>query len=479
MKLRTRILVTYIGLAVIGIAGAGGFSSWLINSYLEAALAERQTAQLGLVSAIIQDKSLATLSWEERQSVLQQTANHLGVRLTVIRKDGRVVFDSEVPADSLWRLENHADRPEIIKAKTGALGFDRRKSNSVGTEFIYAASRISGPSLGEVDSAFVRTATPTEELDEADSRIFKIVCVAVCVAVIVTTIVSLYVSKRISQPVLNIVETVKKIKGGDVFRRITGRYPGEIGELATAVNDMAEKLASDIASLERLERVRSEFLGNVSHELRTPIFSLQGFLETLIDGAIDDPNVNREFLEKAHRHADRLNILLNDLIDISRIESGEMKMSFRYFSVAEFLREIVDEMAPVAGTKNLAMQFIPEFDASAKAYGDKSRLRQVMTNLIDNAIKYTEPGGTITCRVRPLKNQCEILVEDTGCGIPEEHLPRIFERFYRVDKDRSREVGGTGLGLAIAKHIVEAHGGTLLVTSEVGKGTTFSFNVKR
>ena len=198
-----------------------------------------------------------------------------------------------------------------------------------------------------------------------------------------------------------------------------------------------------------------------------------------MDGAVDDPNVNREFLEKAHRHADRLNILLNDLIEISAIESGEMKMSFRYFSVVDFLRNIVDEMSPVATAKNISMQLVTEFDSSAKAYGDKSRLRQVMTNLIDNAIKYTQPGGAITCRARPVRNQCEIVVEDTGCGIPTEHLSRIFERFYRVDKDRSREVGGTGLGLAIAKHIVEAHGGTLLVRSEVGKGSTFSFNVKR
>jgi two-component system phosphate regulon sensor histidine kinase PhoR len=136
-------------------------------------------------------------------------------------------------------------------------------------------------------------------------------------------------------------------------------------------------------------------------------------------------------------------------------------------------------MNPVAAGKNLSLQFVTEFDSSAKAYGDKSRLRQVVTNLIDNAIKYTQPGGAIVCRIRPVRNQCEIVVEDTGCGIPAEHLSRVFERFYRVDRDRSREVGGTGLGLAIAKHIVEAHGGTLVVKSEVGKGSTFSFNVKR
>jgi two-component system phosphate regulon sensor histidine kinase PhoR len=291
--------------------------------------------------------------------------------------------------------------------------------------------------------------------------------------------VSYQVSGRITNPIHRIAETALAIKNGDLERRIPTRKRDEIGALSAAINEMAETLSTDIVRLRKLESVRSEFLGNVSHELRTPIFSLQGFLETLLDGAIDDPAVNRDFLEKAHRHAVRLNALLSDLIEISRIESGEMKMSFRYFPVVEFLSAMIEEMKPEARKKSLSLTFGSSVEQGETVYGDRERLKQVMINLIDNSIKYTAPGGEIRCSVHRRDQYCVVEITDTGCGIAEEHLGRIFERFYRVDRDRSREVGGTGLGLAIVKHIVEAHGGSITVTSKVGSGSTFSFTLRR
>jgi two-component system phosphate regulon sensor histidine kinase PhoR len=241
---------------------------------------------------------------------------------------------------------------------------------------------------------------------------------------------------------------------------------------------MTEKLKQDIEQLKKLERVRSEFLGNVSHELRTPIFSLKGFLETLMDGAIDDPQVNRAFIQRAYAHATRLDTLLADLIEISRIESGEMRMSFRYFDVAEFLSQVREDYVDDAEKKkqSLALE-LPSREISV--YGDKERLRQALGNILDNAVKYTQGGTTIILRAEERDGMVEISVKDNGPGIPAEHLPRIFERFYRVDKNRSRDVGGTGLGLAIVKHIVEAHGGKIHVASEVGKGTKFWFELKK
>jgi two-component system, OmpR family, phosphate regulon sensor histidine kinase PhoR len=271
----------------------------------------------------------------------------------------------------------------------------------------------------------------------------------------------------------------RAVQDGDVGQRVSVASKDEISDLARAINDMAEKLGNDIIRLKKLERVRSEFLGNVSHELRTPIFSLQGFLETLLDGAIEDPAVNREFLEKAHKHAQRLNVLLNDLIEISRIESGDMKLSFRFFPILEFLRSMRDEMAPQAEKKGVALTVLPEIDPEELVYGDRERLKQVMINLVDNAIKYTDSGGSVAIAVRNEGGRCAVSVADTGIGIPAEHHSRIFERFYRVDKDRSRDVGGTGLGLAIVKHIVEAHGGVMKVESVPGRGSTFSFSLKR
>ena len=170
--------------------------------------------------------------------------------------------------------------------------------------------------------------------------------------------------------------------------------------------------------------------------------------------------------------------LLNDLIEISRIESGDMKMSFRYFDVTEFLESVLEEMREHAARKSITLELLADGTAGDRVFGDRERLKQVMINLVDNAVKYTDSGGKIVCRARHEKSRVELSVEDTGCGIPQEHLPRIFERFYRVDRDRSREVGGTGLGLAIVKHIVEAHGSAVNVTSAVGKGTSFSFSLK-
>lgn len=240
---------------------------------------------------------------------------------------------------------------------------------------------------------------------------------------------------------------------------------------------MFEKTCSDIENMKRLERIRTEFLGNVSHELRTPIFAIQGFIETLLDGALEDKNVNRAFLEKANFHTQNLNSLLNDLIDISMIESGEMRMSFRYFKINEFIQAVVDEHRNFADQKGLELIYKPVKE-NLKVLGDKSKLKQVMNNLIQNAIKYTETGK-VEVVLTDHSHYVEICIEDTGIGIAAKNLNRIFERFYRVDKARSREVGGSGLGLAIVKHIIEAHGSKIEVKSEPGKGSQFVFRLKK
>jgi two-component system, OmpR family, phosphate regulon sensor histidine kinase PhoR len=247
--------------------------------------------------------------------------------------------------------------------------------------------------------------------------------------------------------------------------------------LETEIKEMFEKAKSDIEYLERLQRMRSQFLANVSHELRTPIFAIQGFLETLLNGAIDDPKVNKNFLEKANNHTVNLNNLLNDLIDISMIESGEMRMSYRYFEINTFINSIVGEFTPMAEEKNIKLSFNP-VKQGLQVFGDKEKLRQVFVNLLQNAIKYTDEGS-VQILVEEEKKFVNIIIKDTGIGIPQEDLNRIFERFYRVDKARSRAVGGTGLGLAIVKHIIEAHNSKILVQSQQGKGSEFSFKLKK
>lgn len=275
-----------------------------------------------------------------------------------------------------------------------------------------------------------------------------------------------------------IVDALQRISAGDLSVRLPESGTPELRRIGKLVNQIVGNLKEDIAKLEKLERVRSEFLANVSHELRTPIFSIQGFIETLIDGAIDDENVNRDFLQKAYQHSERLNTLLNDLIEISRIESGEMRMSFRYFDISQFLSTLTEEMQPIAKKKDILLEYRSD-SHEVLVLGDRDRLRQAISNLIDNSIKYTDRGGKIEVGFAELPNSVRVFVRDNGTGIGEEHLARIFERFYRVDKDRSRSVGGTGLGLAIVKHIVEAHNSKIDVKSELGKGSEFSFFLKK
>ena len=247
--------------------------------------------------------------------------------------------------------------------------------------------------------------------------------------------------------------------------------------LESEIKKMFEKAKSDIDYLERLQKMRSQFIANVSHELRTPIFTIQGFLETLLNGAIDDPKVNRSFLQKANQHTANLSNLLNDLIDISMIESGEMRMSYRYFDINTFILKILPEFSAEAEKKNIKLIFNPVREG-LQVFGDKDKLRQVFLNLLQNAIKYTDEG-TIDIIIEEEKKFVNISIKDTGIGIPKEDIDRIFERFYRVDKARSRTVGGTGLGLAIVKHIIEAHNSKIIVNSKLGEGSIFSFNLKK
>jgi len=272
-------------------------------------------------------------------------------------------------------------------------------------------------------------------------------------------------------------EAIKSIRLNEYKNQNEIKLGGSLSGLENEIQQLFAKGQNDLENMKKLEVARSEFLGNVSHELRTPIFAIQGYVETLLNGAVNDTKVNIGFLEKVNHHALNLSSLLNDLIDISMIESGQMKMSFRYFPIGEYLEGIINDFSQMAHEKGLEIVYKP-VRSDLLLFGDKDRLRQVFVNLFTNAIKYTEKGK-VELVVEEKEKTAQITVKDTGIGIPKEDLPRIFERFYRVDKVRSREIGGTGLGLAIVKHIIEAHGSKVTVDSIVGYGSEFSFRLKK
>lgn len=478
-SIQTKITLTYILLAAAVVVGVGVLASAGIESYFKNRLIAELSAEADIVLIALEEAPARTALDYDR--LVKKLAELGGFRITLIASDGRVLEDSEVAESGLSNIENHLQRPEVQEALQKGIGVNTRHSATVGRDFLYVAKRIQ-PAVGQRGLGTINVIRLSIHLEDFQKMVAEIrfnFAIAGMLVLLLVLGVSIFISRRISSPIVSIATSVAEIRAGNLDKRINISANDEIGQLAQAVNELVEKLKDDIVQLNKLQEVRSQFLGNVSHELRTPIFSMQGFLETLLDGAIDDPNVNRDFLEKAHSHTLRLNTLLNDLIDISRIESGEMKMSFRYFNVHEFLEKVATELRTAAGQRGIRLTFLPESAAETLVLGDRERLQQVLNNLVENAIKYNQPGGEVTVAYKEEGAAVRMSVADNGIGIAEEHRTRVFERFYRVDRDRSREAGGTGLGLAIVKHIVEAHGSEVEVTSEVGKGSTFSFTLKK
>ncbi len=283
-----------------------------------------------------------------------------------------------------------------------------------------------------------------------------------------------YKRRKEINEIKSVIKSIRKNKIANEEDIVLSKY---LKNLEGNIKGMFQRTQNDIVRMEKLAQARSDFLGYVSHELRTPIFTIQGYLETLLDGAIDDAKVNRIFIKKALHHSGNLNALLNDLIDISMIESGLMSLSFKSFNIYDFLKNIIDEINSTEKIEGVNLKLL-EFDKDIKVFGDKERLKQVMNNLISNALKYT-PKGTIELSLYNKKKDVVICIKDSGIGIKKEDQKRIFERFYRTERDRSSLVPGTGLGLAIVKHILEAHNSSISVKSELGVGSEFTFKLKK
>ena len=477
-KIQSKITLAYLVVMVAVVVTVG----ILLSARLESSYKDRLVAELSarvdlLIVMLRADQAETDLLTDARIKDIARAAN---CRITLIDSSGKVLFDSDVPYTELQKVENHLNRPEVQMALRQGYGTNARHSSTVNKDFMYLARRVDATdAIGML--SHVRIIRLSQHLEEVQATVMEIrwnIVLVACGVLLLVVVVSILVSRRMASPMVAIARGVEAIRAGNLETRLAVRSNDEIGEIAQAVNELVDRVNADITKLKKLERIRTEFLGNVSHELRTPLFSLQGFLETLINGAVDDRAVNRDFLQKAYAHATRLDALLGDLITISQIESGEMQMSFRYFPLKEFLNGVVNDFALLAEKHKVTLKVESGQEGTIDVYGDKERLAVAIGNLIENAIKYNRPGGEVVVSSRKQDGRVRISVSDSGVGIAAEHLPRIFERFYRVDKNRSRDVGGTGLGLAIVKHIVEAHGGEVHVESAVAKGSTFSFVLK-
>ena len=250
-----------------------------------------------------------------------------------------------------------------------------------------------------------------------------------------------------------------------------------ITEVNRDVVDWAQDKAREIAQLKKMEKYRKEFLGNVSHELKTPVFNIQGYILTLLDGGLEDKNINKLYLERAEKSVNRMINIIEDLDVITRLETGELKMEYTHFNLIKLCEEVFETQELRAEKKNITLKFARKYEKPVIVNADRRKIFEALTNLVVNSIKYGNNKGYTMIDFLDMGTHVLVEITDNGVGIPEKDIPRIFERFYRVDKSRSRHQGGTGLGLAIVKHIIEAHKQTINVRSEENKGTSFAFTL--
>jgi two-component system phosphate regulon sensor histidine kinase PhoR len=250
--------------------------------------------------------------------------------------------------------------------------------------------------------------------------------------------------------------------------------------LTKQVKKFATDKKLEIETLKVREEYRREFLGNVSHELKTPLFTVQGYLATLLDGAINDKNVRKKYLERAEKGVERLIYIVEDLDLISKLEMGDVNLEMSLFNIVELVQNVFDLLEMNADKKNIILMFDRKYTKSIKVFADKEKIQQVLTNLVMNSIKYGKENGTTEVSIEDLINDKMIVrIKDNGEGIEKHNIPRLFERFFRVDKSGARSGGGSGLGLSIVKHIIEAHGEKIYIESEFGKGSEFSFTLEK
>lgn len=252
-----------------------------------------------------------------------------------------------------------------------------------------------------------------------------------------------------------------------------------IKEVNQEVMIWAQDKTREIAQLKQMEKYRKEFIGNVSHELKTPIFNIQGYVLTLLDGGLEDPSINRLYLERTEKSVNRMINIVEDLDIIARLESGEVKMNLSGFNIIKLCEEVFDMQEMRAEKRNISLRFGRKYDKPIMVYADRKKIHDAISNLVVNSIKYGNHKGYTMIDFLDMGNNVLIEISDNGIGIPAKDIPRVFERFYRVDKSRSRHQGGTGLGLAIVKHILEAHKQTINVRSDESKGTSFTFTLPK
>lgn len=564
-----------------------GFAAFLLDRNLEERSLQEIKSHLINEASLIERQIWALPPALNNPAYLDKLSKELGSRIksriTIIDLKGRVLADSEVPFQQAASLENHLNRPEVIKALNGQTGEEIRYSSTLKIDMLYLAIPI------KENAAFtgiLRLALPLTSVQKVLLDVRRTIIIGLFFALGLAFVLASVLAKSLIGPINRIIHASSRFAQGDFSHRIFYSSTDEIGRLAATLNKMAQDIEEkireigttnqhleaifnsmiegvivtdnatriisinhaieelfhiakidaqgkfflegirnsdisevinaviksakfisreialvmpeqkviqvnvspifekdkvtgavavihDISEIRRLETMRRDFVANVSHELKTPLTSIKGFVETLLDGAIDDKKNSRNFLKIIQEHAERLNNLVNDLLDLSYIESKEAALERSRVDLNQLAKEVI--LSFNSRLNKLKIAATSDISAGTFINADRDQIEQVLTNLVDNAIKFNKEGGRIRIASEGLEKNIQVVVEDSGQGIPVKDVPRIFERFYRVDKARSRQLGGTGLGLSIVKHIVELHSGSVGVESIEGLGSKFWF----
>ena len=309
------------------------------------------------------------------------------------------------------------------------------------------------------------------------TNLWKYLCIEILAVFIITYVIIFYTLRKVLiNKITPIYKIIQKTTSPNLSQIDSYEDKDIINETGKDVANWAKLKTREIDKLKKLEKYRREFLGNVSHELKTPIFNAQGYISTLLDGGLEDETINHKYLEKADQSINRLITIVQDLESISKLESGELELIREDFNIIPLVKEVIDMHEMRANQKNIKVQ-INSNEKNIIVNADKQRITDVINNLIVNSVIYGKHNGNTSVKFYDMDNKILIEISDNGVGIEEKYIPRLFERFFRVDKSRSRDQGGTGLGLAIVKHILEVHGESIHVRSTLGEGSAFSFTL--
>ncbi len=473
--MRTRITWKFLGalifLVVLSVAILYFFVSRRLSEQFEVKLTESLRHNAVLVGQAIKP-TLVERCWEDLRLAVDQLSQELDQRITIISIDGTVWADSEADPTT---MPNHLNRIEIRDALTQGFGQSYRVSDTVKQRMKYVAICLQNQG---VDLAVVRLALPQSVFFLEMNKIVQAVLTGALAALVVALVLGYLVSSGITAPILGLRQAAQRIAKGDLDVRVKTHTHDELGQLAESLNAMAKELQERMDNQRRMDRARTDFVANVSHELKTPLTLIKGYIETLQDKAINDPERARRFMAIINEHADRLGRIVDDLISIGELEFSKDSLHRNPTDLKKLIDDVVLGFGYAVTKKRHQLQ-VTSTGEDFVAPVDAHKIEQVLVNLVDNAVKYTPERGQIDIHLAEDGAQLCVTVRDNGIGIPPEDAAHVFERFYRVDKARSRELGGTGLGLGIAKHIVLAHQGSIDLSSQPGKGTVFTVKLPK